>query len=266
MTLYYEEYGNKEAPMIVFLHGGGVSGWMWDQQVHHFSNYHCLVPTLQGHGKRNKETTFSINSCAKEIIDLIEEKGAGKDVTLVGFSLGAQVAIEILGLAPDLIRYAVINSALVMPMSMRMINYMVTPTIKLTAGLAKNRIFSRIQAKELYIGDDTFETYYQESANMNANTLVEILRENLRYDLPPNFSDCTAKILVTVGEKEKSIMKKSAVKIANSNTNSKCVVVPNIGHGFSFADSMLFNQTVEAWITDGDLPIEKLKVWDDEGK
>src|SRR4051812_29693118 len=108
----------------------------WDQQVRHFLNYHCLVPTLPGHGVRNQETTFSINGSAKEIIDLIEEKGAGKDTTLVGFSLGAQVALEILGLAPDLIRYAILNSALVMPMSMQMINYMVAPTIKLTSGLA----------------------------------------------------------------------------------------------------------------------------------
>ena len=70
----YMEYGNMEGPLLVFIHGGGVGGWMWDKQIAYFKDYHCLVPTLQGHGGRSDETTFSIRGKCIEIIELIEQK------------------------------------------------------------------------------------------------------------------------------------------------------------------------------------------------
>ncbi|WP_268238239.1 hypothetical protein [Paenibacillus aceti] len=30
LVLHYKEYGDKRASLLLFLHGGGVSGWMWD--------------------------------------------------------------------------------------------------------------------------------------------------------------------------------------------------------------------------------------------
>ena len=40
MAIYYVESGNKDAPTIVFIHGGGISGWMWAKQVEYFKDYH----------------------------------------------------------------------------------------------------------------------------------------------------------------------------------------------------------------------------------
>jgi len=31
--MYYEESGVMDAPTIVFIHGGGISGWMWKKQT-----------------------------------------------------------------------------------------------------------------------------------------------------------------------------------------------------------------------------------------
>ena len=33
LDLHYKEYGDKNASLMVFLHGGGVSSWMWDEQI-----------------------------------------------------------------------------------------------------------------------------------------------------------------------------------------------------------------------------------------
>ena len=51
-----------------------------------------------------------------------------------------------------------------------------------------------------------FKRYYEDSVRMNVNTLIEMLRENMSYILPTSFSKSTARILVTVGEKEKGII------------------------------------------------------------
>ena len=117
MSLHYQEYGNKSASLIIFLHGGGVSNWMRDRQIQYFTHYHCIVPNLPEHGLNNNEIHFSIKRSAEDIIKLIEAKAGGKKIILIGFSLGAQVIIKLLSLKPELVDVAIINSAAVRPLS-----------------------------------------------------------------------------------------------------------------------------------------------------
>ncbi|OCA83200.1 hydrolase [Bacillus sp. FJAT-27225] len=254
MALRYQEYGEKNAPLIVFLHGGGVSGWMWDKQIPHFMNYHCLVPDLPWHGKSDNHLPFSIKESASEVIDLIEEKAEGKEVNLVGFSLGAQVIIQILGMKPDLANRAIINSALVRPVPYA--KKIIKPIIRMSYPFVKYRWFSKLQAKTLYIGDDHFEQYYRESRQMKQDALVKVLEENMSFGIPENFQEAKGRILVTVGEEEKAVMRKSAVDVVRSNQNCTGILIPGIGHGAPLAKPECFNQIVETWIKDEAVPTE----------
>ncbi|KAA8746367.1 alpha/beta fold hydrolase [Paenibacillus polymyxa] len=251
MKLYYKESGNIEASLIVFLHGGGVSGWMWKKQIEYFSDYHCLVPDLPGHGL-SSSTDFSINNCAEEILSLIVTRAQSKKVVLIGFSLGAQVAIKILSMNPNIIDYAIINSALVRPTPLA--TKIIKPAIRLTYRITKNRTFSKLQAKQLYIGEQMFETYYKETSNMDLNTLIKILEENMSFSIPRDFSISKSKKLITVGDKEKKIMKKSVLDILDKTINCKGIIIPSVGHGVSLAQPELFNKIVDAWINDRELP------------
>lgn len=233
MVLHYQEHGDKSAPLMIFLHGGGVSGWMWDKQIQYFTQYHCIVPDLPEHGLSNDEMKFTIQDSAEELIELIEEKAGGKKVILIGFSLGSQVIIQMLSIKPDLIDVAVINSALVRPISYA--KSLIQPTIKLSFPLIKKRWFSKLQAKTLYLSDEYFEKYYEESCQIKHDTLIRVLEENMSFEIPQDFGKANGKILVTVGEKEKAVMKKSAKDIVETNTNCTGVMIPDIGHGVSIA-------------------------------
>lgn len=252
--MHYKEYGDKEAALMVFLHGGGVSGWMWDKQIQYFTHYHCLVPDLPEQGMSNDRMNFSIKASAEKLIELIQEKANGKQVIVIGFSLGAQVTIQMLSMKPELIDYAMINSALVKPMLW--MKKWISPSIKLTFPLIKNQSFSRIQARTLYIGKDNFETYYKETCQMKSDTLIRILEENMSFEIPDHFHEARAQILVTVGEKEKAVMKKSAIDIVQRNPNCIGMIIPNIGHGLSLANPAFFNQIIEDWIAEGRIPKE----------
>lgn len=254
MSLHYQEYGNKSASLLIFLHGGGVSNWMWDKQIQYFTQYHCIVPNLPEHGLDNNEIHFSIKRSAEEIIKLIEEKASGKKVNLIGFSLGSQVIIKLLSIKPDLIDTAIINSAAVRPLSHA--KKLIKPTLRLTFPLIKMRWFSRLQAKSLYIGKDYFERYYEESCQIKSDTLVRVLEENMSFKIPEDFRKATGKILVTVGEKEKAIMIKSAKDLVEANSNCSGVILPGVGHGVSLATPDFFNYLVEVWIDEGNLPKE----------
>ena len=252
MGIHYQELGDRNASLMVFLHGGGVSGWMWDKQIQYFTHYHCILIDLPEQGKSNQVGNFSIQSSAEQIAKLIEKIANGKEIVVVGFSLGAQVTIQMLSLKPDLIDYAIINSALVRPSTFSL--KLIRPSIKLTFPLIKYKLFSKLQAKTLYIGKDYFDTYYKESTTMKSDTLIRILEENMSFVIPADFHKANGKILVTVGEKEKSIMKESAKDIVSNNANCIGVIIPNVGHGISLAHPDYFNHLIDKWLKEGVLP------------
>ena len=54
LRLHYVEWGNPEAPTLVFVHGVRDHGRTWDDLLTHFvDDYHIVVPDLRGHGIRN---------------------------------------------------------------------------------------------------------------------------------------------------------------------------------------------------------------------
>ena len=81
------------------------------------------------------------------------------------------------------------------------------------------------------------------------NKFVRVLEENMSFHIPKDFNKANGKILVTVGEKEKAIMKNSVKDLVEANSNCIGVIIPKIGHGVSLAMPDFFNQMVESWIT-----------------
>ncbi|MGE7675031.1 alpha/beta fold hydrolase [Lysinibacillus sp. NPDC094403] len=120
--------------------------------------------------------------------------------------------------------------------------------IKLTFPLLKNKSFAKLQAKTLYVDEEYFEQYYEDSSKIKLDTLINILQENMSFTIPHDFSEAQCNILVTVGKKEMGNMKKSALHLVNSNPHCQGVVLSNIGHGVSLANPEFFNRFVEEWI------------------
>src|SRR6516164_1902998 len=111
--LYILDTGQSTAPTLVFLHGGGIGGWMWEPQVTRFSSeYHCLVPDLPEQGKSWKIGPFSMSDAAHRVGELIRIKAHGGKAHVVGLSLGAQTLVELLSRGPELVGHAIVSSAL----------------------------------------------------------------------------------------------------------------------------------------------------------
>ena len=62
-----------------------------------------------------------------------------------GLSLGGQIAVEALCQQADIADYAVLESALVIPIPGT--RAMVAPTVRMSYGLIRNRWFAKLQAK-----------------------------------------------------------------------------------------------------------------------
>lgn len=111
-------------------------------------------------------------------------------------------------------------------------------------------MFAKMQAQTLFIPPQLFNRYYEESCAVTADSLIRILQENMTFNIPEAFPKVQSKMLVTVGEKERGMMKKSAHDLVMCNANCHEIVWSNIGHGISFKEPDLFNNLLSKWLRD----------------
>ena len=225
----YKEYGLKNKDIIILLHGGGLSWWNYIDEIGLLEDeFHIVIPILDGHS--DSDTNFiSIENNASEIINFINENYNGKVKLIGGLSLGGQVLLEILSRNPNICEYAVIESALVIPM--KFTYKMIEPIFNLTYGLTKKSWFSKLQFKNLKIKNSLYDLYYEDTCKISKNNLIAFMKSNSSYVLKDTLSRTRAKVLILVGIKERSIMKKSAVKIAELIPNSELEILQGYYHG-----------------------------------
>ena len=228
--MIFKETENKELPTIILLHGGGLSWWSLQPIIELLKmNFHVVTPIIDGHGEDGNETFVSIEDSALKLIEYIDKQHNGRVFAIGGLSIGAQIVIEVLSLRNNITENAIIESALVYPIKGTI--SMTVPTYKLFYGLIKKRWFSKLQAKTLFVPDKMFEQYYDDSLKITKESLINITLSNGNFNLKNSISNTKAKILVIVGDKELSIMKKSAKRLHELIADSELYNAPNLGHG-----------------------------------
>lgn len=228
--MLFKEFGDKNAPVFIALHGGGLSWWALQKVIDLLKeDYHVIMPVIDGHGEDHAETFISIQDSAKKLIQYIDQNLNGQVFALSGLSIGAQIVTEVLSTRPSIAKYAVIESALVYPM--KGVSLMVQPAFALSYGLIKKRWFSKMQAKAICIPDDMFEQYYQDSSKMSKQSLMNISLSNGSYSLNQSIADTKSRVLIIVGEREIGIMKKSARLLHETIKGSELYIAKAMKHG-----------------------------------
>lgn len=246
----YIEYGKEHKEVIVLLHGGGLSWWNYREMAEDLSsNYHVVLPILDGHAESDHDFT-SIEENAVRIIKFIDEQFGGSVLLIGGLSLGGQIVLEILSQKKDVCQYALIESTLVVPS--KFTYAMIKPAFGSCYGLIKHRWFSKLQFKSLRIKQELFEEYFQDTCGISKSNMIAFLEANALYCIKSSIADCSAKSYVFVGEKENRAMRKSAIIINEALSESTLQVLPDMHHGefsINYADN--YASTVRAIINNG---------------
>ena len=269
MSLYVQETGPTNAPTIVFIHGGGVSGWMWQPQIERLPDYHCLVPDLPEQGKSTDAGPFTIASAAEQLADLIAERAHGGKAHVVGLSIGAQVALALLAHAPERVDRAILSSALVRPIPG---GKMFTPKVValsyrwFMAPFNNNDWWIKLNMKySAGVPDEYYPQFKQSFQEATESGFSSLLVENQRFRLPRGLEIVKVPTLVVSGQHEKGAMHQSMLDIAGVLPNAKAYEVHHPAkmsmaeeHNWSLTAPDLFTETVRAWLSSDPLP-EALK-------
>ena len=223
------EFGKENIDVIILLHGGGLSWWNYTETAELLKNrFHIVIPILDGHTGSDVSFT-SIENNAKEIISYIDEQFNGHILLAGGLSLGGQVLVEILSQRNNICDFAMIESALVMPM--KITEYFIAPSFSLCYPLIKKKWFAMLQFQSLHIHSSLFENSFNDSSLIKKEDMISFLRANSSYKLKDTITGCQAKTLILVGGKEQKIMKMSAELLSKKINKSALEILPQYYHG-----------------------------------
>jgi len=253
LNLYLYESGPAIAPTIVLLHGGGVGEWSWKPQIEALADYHLLVPDLPEQGRSLAERPFTLPDAAARVADLIRERGHGGRAHVVGLSLGAQTIVQLLATAPEVVDHAMLSGALVRGLPGASL---VRPTIAAYMPFRNIPALVRANMWSAGIPPAYYEQVAEETRRLTVDSMTHVLVANMTFRLPAGLARVTSPVLVTVGEREYGMMRRSARDIAAAIPGARACLVKGAIHNWSLQKPGLFTATIRAWINDQPPPGE----------
>jgi pimeloyl-ACP methyl ester carboxylesterase len=265
-ALAFQAFGTNNATTIVFLHGGGAGWWMWEPVIKHLPAYHCLAPDQPETGGSRDIKPFSMALAAEKTAELIRTQAHGGMAIVVGLSEGAQVAVQLLATAPEVVKKAIITSALLRPIAG--LGWLNSPALlgwmyRLSIPPFRNADWwIRLNMKYAAgIPNDYFPQFKKTFQTIMESEFVNMLIANQTFRLPAGLDKATASTLVLAGKKEYPGMKQSVRDLVAALPNARGGWINLAGtstlasqHNWALTAPELFAATVRAWIEGTALP------------
>ncbi len=109
MTLHVHEWGPREAPAVVCLHGvtgyGGRFRKLAEERL--VPRFRVLAPDLRGHGLSTWEPPWDVTAHVADVRTLLEAEGLER-ATWIGHSFGGRIVLELIAHAPELVERAIL--------------------------------------------------------------------------------------------------------------------------------------------------------------
>jgi pimeloyl-ACP methyl ester carboxylesterase len=103
LRLHYVDWGNPDAPPLILVHGGRDHARSWDRIAENLRDrWHVIAPDLRGHGDSQwlADGGYAMPGYLYDLAQLINQRELAP-VTLIGHSLGGNIATRYTGLFPE---------------------------------------------------------------------------------------------------------------------------------------------------------------------
>jgi pimeloyl-ACP methyl ester carboxylesterase len=252
MPLHVDELGPADAPSLLLAHGGGVGNWMWRPAAAELSReFHLLLPELPEHGRSRAEAPFTMLEAARRLAELIHERAHGGRAHLAGLSLGGQVIVALLGLAPQLADRVLVSGVLLRPPPFA---GLLAQSMRWYAPLKDQAWSIRANQRGLGVPEAFAAEFAADTRATSAEALARIMTANLSFRLPPGITRLATPTLVCVGEREPRMMRASARELVGGLLGATGRLVLGAGHNWPLAEPARFARVLRAWLRDEPLP------------
>lgn len=255
MTLQAAESGRPDAPTIVFLHGLGVSSWMWTEQIAALSGeYHCLAIDLPGNGESYQAEWRSFADSAAQVAALIRERAQGGKAHVVGLSLGGYTALTLLRDHPEVVATMIVSGVTTQPFPNQMRWKLL---VRAMPFLLHSDPVIALAGRMMQLPPEARVLYQRDSKRVSAQTFHRVYHEVLPFSLLEMFPQPpTVRLLAVAGDKEAGLIRNGLAEF-NQVNGSGCVqaaFVKDAHHGWNAEHPQVFTDMIRTWITQRQLP------------
>ena len=241
--LAFTQFHADQPVSIVWLHGAGITGWLWDAQVADITEHHSIVVDLPGHGASHDIHWVSLDDTADRVAEVIRAHAHGGVAVVVGLSLGGDIGLRLLARHPELVRCAVLTGMVAKPVGGAILWMQ-----RAFAPLASRPFFRRASAASMKLSPERTAEYLATVLPLRTDDYRTIVTEIFRGVSLEGLDTVTVPTLAMAGATEPKVARDSTAIIADRMPGATARVVPGVGHVWNVEAPERFNATVRDWI------------------
>ena len=249
--MFIHESGPADAPVILFLHGNGSNGLMWQNHMARLTAFHCLAPDMPGFGRSGDREWVSLEATAQELARLLRGRLGGSRAHVVGLSLGAATLLTMLARTPELVDHAIVDGAGVLPLGglgLMKVGFRILQPFLHTSLVIKT------VARMLNVPDSGYEHFRQGLLASSPASFRRSFVQALSMGRSAGLEKVTCPVLFVAGEREPEAVRRSNTMLAGTLPRAECRVAPGMGHGWLAEAPDLHVEMVRAWVCEQPLP------------
>lgn len=201
----FYEFGKKELPHIMLIHGAGWSYWLYLQQARLLQDkYHIILPVIDGHGEESSVPYTSTEGVADKLIAYIDKHSGGKLFALSGVSMGGQIATEVLSKRKDIARKAIIESAVLIPQPklLKTSCFIYKFFGKMLCSKSFQKWSLKMLPKRYTLPEEIKELFKRDLSSVKPETLIQIFKTYYTYKIKESLKQCEADTIYWYGGAE----------------------------------------------------------------
>lgn len=243
MPLHVQVTGDPANPAIVFLHGLGVSSWMWADQVQHLSGrFSCITVDLPGNGASHEVPWRSFDDSAAAVAAVIAATPASR-AHVVGLSLGGYVAVALTARHPSVVDNVVVSGITTGPLLPAWRYRLLTRA----GGTVMRRPWMTLAyGAVLRLPQEARDAMVDDARVLSAATIRRIYDEILPFRLPA--VGVADRILAVAADRDVASIRRGLEAFAAAGAT--VAVARDAHHAWNAEHPRLFSDMVDAWATD----------------
>lgn len=245
MMLRFDRMGRDGGTPIVFLHGVGISSWMWRDVAAQLPDADAILIDLPGHGRSRDIRWTSLSDTAAQVVAVMDHLGL-EQAQLVALSLGGYVALEALAADPERFHDAVISGVHAGGMPNQTMMVIMSALMAPLAGL---KPFSARTAKMLGDPNVDIAAFQIEAAKTRVSAFRRASINATRFELPEGLGRYCGGLTICCGEKEHPLIRDALPIIAGLVPQTRTFVAEGGGHGWPVVERDRFVPLIEHRLT-----------------
>lgn len=252
IKMVYDDLGQGD--VILLIHGQPFNRNMWKYQVEEFSkNHRLIIPDLRGYGESGiTEGIVLLDEIALDLLCLLEDLNISK-ATVIGLSMGGQIALELYKLRPDLFQSIILADTEARAEDEKGYESRINLSKRILEDGMKKFTQERIKH---FMCDNTFKskpeivnhlTQMMITTSPAGSAAVQRGRAE-RLDYTPLLKRIDFPALIIVGALDEFTPIESAEYMHQRITNSKLVIIENCGHVSNMEQPEEFNRALKEFL------------------